>query len=209
MKQKRIMTLLVISMVLMLATSYRSTLTALAYPGTSIYVNPPTINTDTSTTHVGDKFNVSLAFSNMTNLYGLEYQFYWNTSILNVTNRYDSLPSTWTSTFIAKDVINQTTGFIWYSVTDTGAASTAFNGSATFRTITFQVVDVPTGGLFNSTLLLNDTTFGNNLAQQIPAQTYSGQFIITYVVPEYSTSIMLLVIVLATSAVAVIYRKKH
>ncbi|NWF86495.1 PKD domain-containing protein [Candidatus Bathyarchaeota archaeon] len=151
-----------------------------AYPGTNFYVDPPLVEMYTNETSVGDTFNVTLKFGNMTNLYGLEYKLYWNNSVINFVGVKDTLP--WPFTFVAMNETtnnyNATHGRFWFSVTAV-PPSTPFNGSFTVREITFEIVNAPPpgSGNFLYTLIdIQDDIFGDPSGQAIPHDTYDGEF---------------------------------
>jgi hypothetical protein len=169
-------------MIAMFTLSIGTVSPAKAYPGTNIYVNPSLVQKFANTTKVGDTFTVTLAFGNMTNLFGMQYTLYWKNSLLNVSNVHDTLPGTigsFVATNTTNDNYNATYGQMSYISTST---SQAFSGSATFRTITFKIVSAPAiGKSINSTIAFGpygtETVFGDNLATTIPATAYNGEFL--------------------------------
>ena len=153
---------------------------AYAYPGTNFYVDPPIVEKYTDTTLVGDTFNVTLNIGNVTNLFGLEYKLYWNKSVLNFVSVKDTLP--WPSTFVAMNETtnnyNATHGRFWFSVTAL-PPSTPFTGNFTLREITFNITSAPPpgSGNFLYTLIdIQDEILGDPSAQEIPHDTYDGEF---------------------------------
>jgi hypothetical protein len=153
-----------------------------AYPGTNVYVDPPTVEKLTTTTPIGSTLAVTLNFGNMTNLGGIEYKLYWNRTILNFVSVHDALP--WTGPFIASNEstndFNATYGRMYFvCVSMLGG----FTGSMAFRTITFKIMIAPSGGTSQISTAIAwgpygvDVIFGDTLANLIPATTHDGQFI--------------------------------
>jgi hypothetical protein len=197
----------------MLTASLSLTPKTFAYSGTSIYVDPATIQTPAASAHVGDTFNVSLAFANMTNLFGIQYTLYWNNSVLQVIRVHDTIPGglgAFNPTNTTDNNFNATYGQMNFIST---SVSLAYNGSATFRTITFNITSVPTTGNATSVLAWGpyglETIFGDNAAHAIDATTHNGEVTLYNIIPEYTPLIMLLAAVLATSAVVAIYKRKQ
>lgn len=173
--------ILAIGIIAVLILGFGVVLPVKAYTGTNIYVDPPLVQKFANTTKIGDTFDVTLKFGNMTNLFGIQYTLYWKTSVLNVISVHDTIPGTLGS-FVAANTtannFNATDGQINFISTST---SSAFSGSAAFRTVTFEIMSLPAvGKSINSTLVWGpygtETVFGDNLANAIPATTYNGFF---------------------------------
>lgn len=163
----------------------RSTPNVEAYSGTNLYVSPATTNKYTNTTQIGDTFEVSLAFGNMSKLYGYGYTLYWNNAVLRLISVHDMIPANLTGGFLATNTTinnyNATYGQMNFIYTATGVKT--FTGSATFRTITFQILTAPSSGIGSfvySKIAFGaygtETTFGDNQANLIPTTVHNGEF---------------------------------
>jgi hypothetical protein len=136
-----------------------------------------TINDYIDTVHVGDTFTVYLMYSNMTDLWGIQYWLTWNSTILSVTRIVDTMP--WPSVFIA---LNTTTaGLMKFSAVDTG--STGYNETVGFgnvvRKILFQILLAPPSGVgsnITTSIAISHDIWGNSVPANIPHDTISGTF---------------------------------
>jgi hypothetical protein len=201
--------------VLMLATSFHISPT-FAYPDANVYVDPPLTTRWDNQTVVGDTITVTLNYGNMSDLAGIEYKLYWNTSVLKVLNVHDSLLF-WTGPFVAANQTdndyNTTTnlGRMYFSAAS--VSGPAINSSALFRTITFNITSSPSTSDLSSSIYWgpygDETICGDSSATTIPATAYDGQFLFVHIIPEYSPLAFVLMLAVATTIVLVVYRKKH
>jgi len=192
---------------------------AFGYPGTNIYVNPALINKYTNTTNVGDTFNVTLNYGNMTNLAGIQYTLYWNNTVLNVTNVHDKLPwsgSPFVATNTTTEDYNASFGQMSFNAIPTPLVGA--NGNATFRTITFKILTAPPtgfGNLVNSSIAFGpygtETIFGNTNAEAISATVYNGEFSLmnTPTISEFQPFMLLPLLMIVTLLAVAICTKKR
>lgn len=131
-----------------------------------LYVDPPSV-IDISLVPPKN-FSVSATIANVTMLYGVEFKFYWNTTLLDLTHVSFSLP--WGSFLLAKNETNESLGRYWLSV-NAMSPSTPFNGSRTVVTFTFKVANM------GSTVFhFADTILGDKQANNIFHQIVDGFF---------------------------------
>jgi hypothetical protein len=147
-----------------------------------------TINDYTDTTHVGDAFTVYLMYSNMTDLYGIQYTLSWNNTILTVTSIKDTLPP-WASVFIA---LNTTTpGQMKFTVTSTSGSYNEPTGFGNvLRKIAFKIMMAPpagAGSFITTGITLSNVKFANSVPATIPSDVISGTFNYYFVSPPLST----------------------
>ena len=206
-----ISSLLALLMIAVVCSVFRVSPVSFAYTGTNIYVDPPLIVTYTNETSIGANFTVSLGFGNMTGLAGIQYAVYWNRTLLNCTSVHDHLP--WSGPFVATNTtdnaFNATHGqmnFVAVSIAG------SFNGSSIFRNATFTIVNSPGEGNSLETAISygdygTDTIFGDSSANLIPAEVHNSDFIYTWVIPEYSSFLVVFIFAVVT-LLAVVYKKK-
>jgi hypothetical protein len=133
---------------------------------TRLYVDPPSI-VDVSL-QPSKNFSVSVKLDNVNNLYGVEFKFYWDTSILDMQRVILTLP--WTQFFIGKNETNEDLGSYWLCVTAI-PPSNAYSGNATLVKFTFKVT-----GEGSTTLDLADTVLGDFFAEPIEHEVGDGFF---------------------------------
>jgi hypothetical protein len=103
----------------------------------------------------GTQFTVAIKIYNVTNLYGFDLKFRWNTTFLAYVNHSVCVPKDaypdgvlWKPVMPIKDEVDAATGTYWIAYASMGAPS--FNGTGTVFTMTFQVINQPydyeTGG---------------------------------------------------------------
>lgn len=97
-----------------------------------LYVDPATV--EYWTVSYGENFTVEVKIEEVTALYGYEFKFYWNTTLLDLVDVQITPP--WSNYFIIKDEINETLGRYWLSVGAIGVPS--FNGSTTLARLTLE-----------------------------------------------------------------------
>jgi hypothetical protein len=121
----------------------------------------------------GDSFTVNIDVQSVTDLYGWEFQLYWNNTVLNCTNAVIQTPTEWQNNSQnygsgLEENYNATTALYWVGQSATSPAS-SFNGSMTIATLTFQALQPGT-----SSLTLADTVLGDSTAQPINCTVSSG-----------------------------------
>ena len=103
----------------------------------------------------GTQFTVAIKIYNVTNLYGFDLKFRWNTTFLAYVNHSVCVPKDtypdgvlWKPVMSIKDEVDAATGTYFIAYASMGAPS--FNGTGTVFTTTFQVINQPydyeTGG---------------------------------------------------------------
>jgi hypothetical protein len=97
----------------------------------------------------GTQFTVTINLYNVTNLYGLDLQFKWNTTFLRYVNHSIHVPKDtypdgvlWKPVFLLADRVNATAGTYWIAYISMNPAP-LFNGSGTVFNMTFEVIDQP------------------------------------------------------------------
>lgn len=111
----------------------------------------------TSQPHVGDTLTVNVKISDVQNLFGVDVTLSWNTSVLNLVSATSQLGIESHSGGVLHETSNypievvdntasQSTGEYHLLATSTGSAS-AFSGSGTIATVTFNVTSPGTTGL--------------------------------------------------------------
>ena len=104
----------------------------------------------------GTQFNITVKIYNVTNLYGFDLKFRWNTTFLKYVSHSVSVPRDtyvdgvlWNPILQLADEVNTTGGTYWISYASMAPAP-SFNGTATVFTMTFEVIKQPydyeTGG---------------------------------------------------------------
>jgi len=104
----------------------------------------------------GTQFNVTVGIYDVTNLYGFDLKFRWNTTYVRYVNRSVHAPRDvypdgilWNPILQIEDEVNASEGTYWVAFASTAPAS-SFNGTGTVFTMTFEVIrqpyDYETGG---------------------------------------------------------------
>jgi hypothetical protein len=104
----------------------------------------------------GTQFNVTVKIYNVTDLYGFDLKFKWNTTFLAYVNHSVCVPRDtypdgvlWNPIIPIMDEVNTTAGTYWIAYTSRYPAS-SFNGSGTVFNMTFKIIKQPydweTGG---------------------------------------------------------------
>ena len=178
--------LLALLIIAAVSSVFHITPVSFGYPGTNVYIDPPTIDMYTNVTGIGDTFTIQLKYGNMTDLAGMEYKLYWRNALLNCTNVHDSLPwggSPFVAANTTDNAFNATHGYMYFSVV---SLSGSVNGSSNFRNATFSIINVPPvgyGNFLSSAIGFgpygSDTIFGDSGANLIPADVYNSEFLIT------------------------------
>lgn len=219
MKKKLPIAILALIVVIMLGA--RSNLSpALAYAGASVYIDPPTRTSHDDGLAIGDELIYLLNYANMTNLAGIEYKLFWNSSLLRVLSVHDTLPWSGAPFVAANETDNDfnvtaNLGRMYFVVASMSGPATL--NSTTFRTIVFNVTALPPqteiGALFNTTIYWGtygtDTIFGDSVGDAIPATAYNSTWVFIHVIPEFTPLVGLVAFALGTVIAVVVYRKKR
>jgi hypothetical protein len=215
MKRQLLVIFLATFAVLMLATGSHVSPT-FAYAGTTVYVDPPVTTRWDNQTVIGDTITVTLNYGNMSDLAGIEYKLFWNSSIIRVMTVHDTLPwsgNPFTAVNQTNNDFNVTSSLGRMYFSSASLAGPAASSNGTFRTITFNITSSPSTGDLNSAIYWGpygvDTVFGDSSAALIPAEAISGQFLFIHIIPEYSPLAFVLILAVATTIVLVVYRKKQ
>jgi hypothetical protein len=208
---------LTVSAFLFLGTVQRLATTVCAYPGAAIYVNPAAVVEYTNETSLGSTFQVALGISNVTDLQSIQFTLYWNRSLLNVVSVQDTLPFFGNPSIIdnvTNNNYNATYGQMSFSANSTTAS---FTGNAVFRQVILNITNAPApvNGSFLASAISwgpygTETVLSNSTGMIISAITQDGEFSYYYepIIPEYTTSILLLAFALATSIIVACKKKQ-
>lgn len=106
----------------------------------SVSLNPSSINVTK-----GQTFNVNVTLTDAADLYGWEFQLYWNNTVLNLTSAQALIPECWgEDTFELgtgiENGFNSTHGRYWKAMSALNPAP-PFNGSLTVATLTFETLN--------------------------------------------------------------------
>jgi len=137
-------------------------------PPAFIYVDPADI-TDPALTP-SNNFPIDIKILNATDVYSFDFKLSFNPMIVEgVAIAEGTFLSSVGTTTILQSQIDNTAGFIWFSVTL--VAPPGANGAGTLATITFHVID-----LGASDLVLYETSLTNSEAQPLTHSTANGRF---------------------------------
>jgi len=194
---------------------------------TVVKVDPPLIEYRANAT--GQQFNVAIKIVDVTNLYGFDIKFRWNTTFLDYVSHSVRVPKNtypdgvlWNPILFQKDEVNTTAGtyLIAYA---SGWPAPSFNGTGTVFNMTFRVKYHPLQQTANITLELYSTDLSNNAAEPISHTRQHGTVILYALsppVPVGGISIPVnkldllapyigLTLLLAVAVVTVVYVKKR
>ncbi|MEM3578460.1 MAG: PKD domain-containing protein [Candidatus Bathyarchaeia archaeon] len=104
----------------------------------------------------GTQFNVTVKIYNVTDLYGFDLKFRWNTTFLRYVNHFVYVPRNtypdgvlWNPIFSLADEVNTSAGTYWIAYASMAPAP-SFNGTGTVFTMIFEILNQPydyeTGG---------------------------------------------------------------
>jgi hypothetical protein len=181
---KKVLSIGFIAMILLSMTAVTIPITG-AVPADAIWVEPA----DSGNKNLGDSFTVAVMV-NITNMYGFEYKFGWDDTVLSLTS-YDphgdntpggDMPAGWASSFVAKDDTT-VSGRHWYGVS--ALSGTAFTGVYSLAEYTFQVIDQPAlpDPDYVGVLDIYDDKLVDDAAALIPHTTGDGAYTVPSVVP--------------------------
>jgi hypothetical protein len=164
---------------------------------------------------VDKQFTVAVKIINVTNLYGFDLRFRWNTTVLEYVGHSVHIPrNTYTDgvlydpTLPIANSVNQTTGTYWISYASMHPAW-SFNGTGTVFTMTFKVKYHPKQPepTINVTLELYATELADNSANPIPHTREQGMVTLyqilqspaeappTYIVPYAAVGVVAIAII--------------
>jgi hypothetical protein len=147
---------------------------------TVVKVDPPLVEYHTNAT--GQQFTVAIKIVDVTNLYGFDIRFRWNTTFLDYVSRSVRVPKDtysdgvlWNPIIPIEDEVNTTAGTYWIAYASRWPAP-SFNGSGTVFTMTFQIISQPVQPQpdANITLQLYSTDLSNNVGAPIPHTSEDG-----------------------------------
>jgi hypothetical protein len=151
---------------------------------TVVKVDPPLVEYGTNAT--GQQFTVAIKIVDVTNLYGFDIKFRWNTTFLDYVSHSVRVPKDtypdgilWNNTqgtiLKLEDEIDTTAGTYWIAYSSIWNAP-SFNGSGTVFTMTFQIISQPVQPQpdANITLQLYSTDLSNNAGAPIPHTSEDG-----------------------------------
>lgn len=148
-----------------------------------LYIYPAEI--EFLTPAYGETFTVDIKLANVTNLFGYEFKFYWNTTLLNLVNVQITPP--WPKYFIGKNETDRNLGRYWLGVCLVGTPT--FSGSTTLAKLTFKIAYDP---LYpqNKTCKLDlaDTILTAPMGELIYHMTHDGTYYIYSVEPKIMLS---------------------
>jgi uncharacterized protein (DUF2141 family) len=152
---------------------------------TVVKVDPSLIEYHENAT--GQQFTVSIKIVDVTNLYGFDIQFRWNTTFLSYVSRSVYVPRNasspdgvlWNQTYPVEDQVNTTAGTYWVAYASIWPAFT-FNGTGTVFNMTFQIISQPVQPQpdANITLQLYSTELSNNIGGPILHTRQNGTVIL-------------------------------
>jgi len=156
---------------------------------TVVKVDPSLIEYHANAT--GQQFTVAVKIVDVTNLYGFDLKFRWNTTFLSYVNRSVYVPRNasspdgvlWGSTsdgslLKVMDAVNTTAGTYWIAYASMYPAP-SFNGTGTVFNMTFSVIYHPGQPPdANITLELYSTDLSNPIGNPIPHTTQDGTVIL-------------------------------
>jgi hypothetical protein len=189
MKNSKIIVLLLVSILLL---SLGAFINLVSGQTTTVKVDPSL--TEYYTKATGQEFTVAVKIINVTNLYGLDIKFSWNTTFLEYVTRSVRVPRNtyldgvlWNPILTLADEVNATAGTYWIAFSSVNPAP-AFNGSGTVFTMTFKVKHHPVQPEpdANITLELYSTDLPDRGANPIPHTRQDGT-VILHALPPIAT----------------------
>ena len=149
---------------------------------TVVKVDPPLVEYSTNAT--GQQFTVTIKIVDVTNLYGFDIKFRWNTTFLDYVSHSIRVPRDtypdgvlWNPIIPITDEVNTTAGTYWIAYTSRWPAP-SFNGTGAVFTITFRVKYHPVQYTANIELELYSTDLAASDASSIPHTTQHGTVIL-------------------------------
>lgn len=143
----------------------------------------------TTSTNVGDAFNVSIVVENVSCLYGWEVALEWNNGMINCTDETINY-AFWTYYLgpWVSNPINNSVGRYHQSLTARDPAQ-SFNGTTWLVNLTFQIIQSPLeGGTLSTELMIKanpgtDYCLLNTSSSEIPHGFINGHY--SYISPRY------------------------
>ena len=139
----------------------------------------------------GQEFTVAIKIVDVTNLYGFDMKFRWNTTFLEYVNHSVRVPKDtysdgvlWNPLIFELDEVNETAGTCWIAYSSRWPAP-SFNGTGTVFTITLKVKYHPIqpAPTANIALELYSTELSNNAGEPIPHTRQHGTVILYALTP--------------------------
>ena len=153
---------------------------------TVVKVDPPLVEYHTNAT--GQQFTVAIKIVDVTNLYGFDIKFRWNTTFLDYVSNSIHVPRDtypdgvlWNPIIPIQNEVNTTAGTYWIAYTSRWPAP-SFNGSGTVFTMTFTVKYHPPQSTANIKLELYETNLADIGANPIPHAVEHGT-VVLYALP--------------------------
>jgi len=169
-----------LALVITLFLSLAITITPVASGATVVKVNPALIEYHEDAT--GQQFTINVTIVDVTNLYGFDLKFRWNTTYLSYVSRSVLVPRNtypggvlWNPILNVTDGVNMTAGTYWIAKASMWPAP-SFNGSGTVFTMTFEVIYHPVQPEPDAdiTLELYSTDLSNPNGDPIPHTNENG-----------------------------------
>ncbi len=187
---------------------------------------------------VGSTLTVTVTISNVQNLFGLDAALLWNHSVLSLSNVVLNLGDSHSNgvlhgTKLNYDANNLSSGDIYVNETklsgsyaliaqSIGHTTPSFTGSGTIVTLTFNVINTGSAGLNLTTDLADQAVVGqnaNNIVHQDAASSVTaiasgsssppGSPTPTPNVPEFSSTILMILIATATAATVLAAKQRN
>ena len=146
----------------------------------TVYIDPKDNNFFTSTTSVGDSFNVSIKAANWSapGVFGYKFKLAYNNTLLEATSAI--IPDGhWLTPVNAANIskfdpgtINQTEGFVSFNVTLLSPEQGKV-GNGTIATVTFNITKTPSTGNVSCPLEIKDIILVDPDNKQIPSDQYN------------------------------------
>jgi hypothetical protein len=165
----------------------------------------------TSQPHVGDTLSVNIKISAVQNLYGVDVTLNWNTAVLKLISVTPQLgveshpdgvlhESAIYPIDILDNTAKQSSGEYHLLATSTGSSTPAFSGSGIIATVTFTVTTTGSAGLALNDVALSELAADGTVNLVSPSTSVDSA---NAVIPEFPTVTILIVALLAVSALAI------
>ena len=150
---------------LLLVSIVLSILFAKTVFGATIYVSPSSIVNPNLTP--GSNFTVDVKVDSVINLYGFDFKFYWNNSLLNLTSTKINTNNLWFDSIKWFDNNN----VLYQAAYSAKSPYNGFTGNASLATLTFKVL-----GTGTCSLELRDVKLGDQSSFPITYTISNGSF---------------------------------
>ncbi|MCL5949005.1 MAG: cohesin domain-containing protein [Candidatus Bathyarchaeota archaeon] len=174
----------------------------------------------TSQPRVGDTLTVNIKISDAQDLFGVDVTLNWNSSTLKLVSATPQLgveshsggvlhESSSFPIEVADNTASQSDGKYHLLATSTGSSTPAFTGSGTIATVTFTVTSIGSTGLALEDVELSELAADRTVNLVTPSTSVDSVTPVastvspTPVIPEFPTTLILLLVALATATLAI------